>query len=435
MADPSRAATQTAYSNAVKILNETYKYGRSNATNFLSLLNSFDTALVGDYADTASAAGQTLRSLLAGMVSSSVAADILRPWLQTYCKSVIGRTDLSNDAEMINEIYLYMVANALRVQSKTFTFGTPTANGSNIGNGQILRLTKDNYNFDIESGYVDSKRVKCILDQNTGTAQGNEVWQIVGQARARDDIQRSGSGQEGTLTGYTIDDSLLTNAGFRAFSGTASVPTGLTGWTSSAGDSSSIYTLDSTNYFRPAPSDGDTSYALNLAASTNLTQKLTVRGTELSPNVPYLLLVIWNRQVGSASGTLTCRMGAANTAVSVAAQTGWVVTTVPNPIGQSCWYRQFAKNDMQIEVQWARSGGSLLIGEVLFVPGQQFDNHYYWPVPASTAAYTAARILDSFTFPDIATASNAANQTWLTRAFPGAYFPHAASSAVTWADA
>lgn len=358
---------------------------------------------------------------------------MLRPWLKTYCKSVVGRTDLTNDAQMIQEIYKYLHDNSIFLQSRAFTFGSPTASGSNVGSAQILRLSVDAYNYPIESGYVDSKRAICIQDSNTGTSQGNETWQIVGQARARDDIQRSGSGQEGTLTGYTIDDSLLSNAGFRAYSGTAAAPTGLTGWTSQSGDSSTYYTIDTTNYFRAAPSDGTSPSSLALQASNLYTQKLTVRGTELLPNVPYTLAVVWNRSIGSGSGTLTLRMGSQSTVVTVAAQSGWIVTTVPNTMTAPCWYRNFAQTDLQIEIQWKKTSNTINIGEVLLVPGQPFDNHWYWPLPKS-ATWVPPRINDSFTWPDIATATTAQNQEWLSRAFPGAYFPSRNGSSVGWAS-
>lgn len=440
MADPSRASTQTAFSNAVKILAQSQLYGRfpntsppSGITALLTTLNTYNTALVGDYADEAADSAEAVRSLLAGIVSQSTAATMLRPWLKTFCKSVVGRTDLTNDNDMIREIYLYLHANAIYLQSRAFTFGTPTANGSNVGTTQIVRLSTDAYNYPIESGYVDSKRARCVLDSNTGTSQGNEVWQIVGQARARDEIQRSGSGLQGTLTGYTIDDSLLTNAGFRAFSGTAASPTGLTGWTSQAGDTSSQYTIDQTNYFRAAPSDSTPS-SLVLQASNKLSQKLTVRGTELSPNTPYTLFVIVNKTIGTANGTLTLRLGSLGVPITTASMaSGWAVLKIPLTLGQSCWYRNFAQTDMGVELQWARSSGTINIGEVLLVPGQFFDNHYYWVVPSS-ATYVPARINDEFTWPDIATATTAQNQEWLSRGFPGAYWPSRNGSSVGWAS-
>ena len=438
MANPTRAQIQSQWSDAIELLDYLRRTGNSggypagNASNLLSKLNTLQSGYLGDWLDEAENAAEGIRSGLANLLSPGTIAAVHRPFLKQYCKSVIGRTDLSSDTEMWQEMYKYFIDNALRVQSRAFTFGTPTAGGSNTGNGQILRLTKDRYNFDIESGHVDSKRAICVTDENTGARRGQESFILKGQASTRDELERSGSGLSGSLVGLTLDDSLLTNPGFRS-PGTS--PTSLTGWTASAGDGASYYTLNTTTYFRRGPSEvaaGSTPGALQLLLSNTLTQKLTVRGTQLNENTPYLLAVVWNRN--GSSGTLNLRMGSITTTVAVAAQSGWNVTTVPNPIGQSCWYRQFAQADMQIQLEWIQSTANLLISEVLLVPGTFFDGSWYWALPASTATYAQWRVRDDFTWPDIATGS-AKNQTWIHRGFPGMYLPHANGSSITWADA
>lgn len=398
--------------------------------------NTLETALAGDYLDDVTTAIQQMRSNLAGMISPGLAAQAMRGFLRQYCKSVIGRTNLESDAEMLQELYKYFVDNSRYVQSRNFTFGTPTA-GTNTGNGQILRLTRDKYNFPLEGGYVDSKRAICIADKNTGTGRGQEVFQLKGQASARDQLERSGSGLEGRLTGITIDDSILNNAGFRARSGTDASPTAITNWISTAGDSSSIYTFTTTTTFRQAPSDatdGSTVKAITLAASTRLQQKLSAaRVNSLSPDIPYIMAVIWNRN--SASGTFTFRMGNIGTTVTVSGQSGWTVTTVPNPMGQASWYRLFAQADLTFEIEWVRTSGSPVIAEVLVAPGTFFDGTWYWAIPNSTATYAQWRVLDSYTWADIATATTAKNQTWMHRTFPGFYLPSSNGSSIGWSEA
>lgn len=438
MSNPTRAQVQTAWSDRIKILNNIRLFGNVNATNFLGLLDTAEQSFRGDYEDEDGAAIQALRANLAGNVSQGLAQSIQRPWLKQYLKSVIGRTSLQSDEEMWDDLRSYFFDNALRVDSRRMTFGSVAAGGSNVGTSQIQRLTTDKWNFDIESGYGDSKLIECVLDANSGTGFGQESWSIQGQARARDELERSGSGLIGGLQGLTIDDSIISNAGFRSFGGSASSPTSIVNWTSSATVDSTTYTFDSTNYFRKAPSDGSTSYAMNIKASTTLTQKLSDTGVSLDPNVPYLTAIVWNREVGFASGTLTVRMGAIYASVTVAAQTGWIVTLVPNPIGQSCWYRNFDEQDLDTQIVWTRTGGDLLIGEVLFVPGTSFDGLWHWVLPTSTATYVAPRRDDSFTAVDGESSSGGVNQRWFARtnfAGPFSYLPHSNGSSITWADA
>ena len=157
-----------------------------------------------------------------------------------------------------------------------------------------------------------------------------------------------------------------------------------------------------------------------------------MRGTKLDPNTPYLLAVVWNRAVGSGSGTLVLRMGAANVSVAVAAQTGWNVTLVPGAtLGQSNWYRQFAQDDMAIDIQWTRTSGNILFDDVLFIPMTQFEGCYYAALPASTATYTPWRLRDTYTWADRATDSKIQRHFW--RSGLG-YLPHSLGSSISVAD-
>ncbi len=408
-------------------------YPAPNASNLLTDLTNLQQVYEGDWLDEQEDAVEGIRNQAASILSQGAYAAMLRPWLKQFMKSVIGRTDLQSDLEMWQEFYLYCQAQALYAQSRAFTYGTAVANGSNTGNGQILRLTRDKYNFPIEGGYVESKRIRCVADENSGTRRGQEVFQMKGQARTRDEIDRSGSGLEGTLVGQTIDDSILNNAGFRSYGGTAAAPTSLTSWTSSAGDSSAVYTIDTTDYFRYAPSEipSGTPSSLSLVASTRLQQYLTgAKQTSLSDNIPYLMAVIWNAEVGTAVGTLNIRMGGITTTVTVSGQSGWNVSLAPSNIalGFSCWYRQFAQANLLYEVEWIRTSGTIKVGEVLVLPGTPFDGCWYWAIPSGTP-YAQWRDRDEYDVVDRATGS-AKWQNAIMRGFPGVYVPSSDGSSV-----
>lgn len=446
MSDPSRSQIESAWAIWYKILNQARLYGNITAsTNLLTLLDTATQNARGDYIDEIGNVLQSFRANASGLVAGGTAAAGARVWLKQYCKSVIGRlnVDSASDADLWEELYRYMIDNNLRVDSRRLNYGNAS---QNIGTGtvQIVRLTRDDFNFFIESGFADNKRITCISDQNTGSSQGNETWQVVGQARARDELQRSGSGFVSTFAGMTPDDSLLTNPAFRTFGGTAgaTAPTSLSGWTSDISYNSTNFGIDQTNVFRTIPSDG-TPGSLVIKASTRLTQKLTVRGTDINRFRPHLMAIVWNRQVNSASGTLTARMGSIATSVAVSAQTGWQVTTVPSPIGQAAWYRNFYQNDMQVEVQWAQTGGTgLLLAEVLFLPAYFFDSLWYWILPSSTAAWSAPKVKDEFLIIDSEPLTGGVNQRWNARAAlglgvaqHGGMLPHSSGSSITWADA
>ena len=133
MANPTRAQIQSQWSDAIELLDYLRRTGNSggypagNASNLLSKLNTLQSGYLGDWLDEAENAAEGIRSGLANLLSPGTIAAVHRPFLKQYCKSVIGRTDLSSDTEMWQEMYKYFIDNALRVQSRAFTFGTPTA--------------------------------------------------------------------------------------------------------------------------------------------------------------------------------------------------------------------------------------------------------------------------------------------------------------------
>src|SRR3990167_8404319 len=432
---PSRAEIYTGWAAAIKVLDQTEAYGRSNATNLLGLIDTVYQAIESDYADEITQALEAVRSGVASTISQQLAAAVQRPFLKQFCQSVIARTDLTSDAQMCAELYKYFVDNTQRVSSMNYTFGSPAAVAGNVGNGQIIRLNTDDRGFKIEGQHIDSKRMLCVADYQTGTSRGEEVFQILGQASGKDDLQRSGSGIQGILTAVSADGSMVNNATWSQFGGTAVLPTSITDWTTvPVSVSSTEIDFDGTNYFRAAPSDS-TPYALRVKASLTLSQKLSVKGTKLSYGTPYGIALLWNAAVGSGVGTLVVRLGTgASTTVAVSGQSGWQVTLVPATNGIGNWYRVFGADDMSIGIQWTRTSGNLLLDDILVFPLDPFNGSWYKIVTAAATAYTPFRVLDSFTAADNSQQTGK-NQKWFTREFPGFYLPHAVGSGITWRDA
>jgi hypothetical protein len=137
--------------------------------------------------------------------------------------------------------------------------------------------------------------------------------------------------------------------------------------------------------------------------------------------------VAWNRQVGSASGTLTLALGSKTTNVVVAAQTGWQVLYLPVTY-LNCWPDNFMQNDMTLYIDWARTSGDLLIDDVMLVPMSAFRGQWYMPIGGATPYVKG----DKFTWSD-SISSDSIIQYWLAHAF-SMYLPHNAAGAETWAD-
>jgi hypothetical protein len=426
MASPSLAEVQNQWKNAVKLLNEARNFGNVNAQNWVSLQDTLEQSYESDFVGEMAAGVSRSRSFLAGLLSNQNAAAHQLPHLKSYCRHVANTPELGDPQEMADRIYRYMIDNSLTVNAREFTHGSWAAGGGNAGNGTILRLTVDEYNHRIENCHADARTAICKFDQSSGTAKHEEIFEFYGQAPGPDGLQLSGSGQKRNIAALSARNSRVGNPSFSQFGGTISSPTSITSWTSSVTVNSTNYSLDQTNYYRDFQGDA-TPTSLNVKVTANLTQKLSLFNTKLRPDVPYMLQVAWNRQVGSASGTLLIRMGAVSNSVAVAAQTGWQVLRVVASPGQNNWFRQFNEQDLDIAIEWTRTAGELLIDDVLLVPATQFDGTWNWVIGGSTPFLRN----DSFTATD--TEVGSILQYWFWRAY-GRYLPSATGGTETWTD-
>jgi hypothetical protein len=426
MASPSRAEVESQWKAAVNLLEYARRWGNVEATNWVGLEDTLTQAVESDFAAAILSSAARSRSFLAQLLSNSNAAAHLLPHLRSYNKHVVNGPDLSDPQLMFDRMVQYMWDNSYTVNSRDFSFGSPAAGGGNVGNGVILRLNTDDHNFTIENQHADAKTAKVVLDGNSGTAKHEELIEFYGQSPGIDGLQVTGSGKSAKFNALSARASQMLNPSFSQFAGTTSAPTDITSWTSSVTVNSTNYSIDESNYYRDFQGDS-TPRALNIKVTGNLTQRISVGNFKLRPDRPYMLRIAWNRQVGSASGTLVIRMGAVNNSVAVAAQTGWQLLYVVASPSQNNWLRQFNEQNLDVAIEWTRTGGELLLDDVMLVPAYNFDGSWYWPIGGSTPFLKD----DVFTWTD--TETGAVLQRWAHRAF-GRSFPSATGGAETWTD-
>lgn len=415
MASPSRAEIEAQWVNMATLLNEARKFGNVNGTNWVTLQDAYEQLFEGDFVGAQAASVVNARAGLASMLSNANAGAMHDPLLRSYVRAVVNAENIADRDDMVDRIFRHMHDNTLTVQSRNFTHAAPSAAGGNVGNGSYTRLNTDEFGYRIENQHVDAKTARCLRDQNSGTGIGEEEFELYGQAPGPDGLQVSGSGRKKLVYAMSARQSMMSNPSFDQFSGTASVPTDITSWTSSVAVSATNYVFDATNYYRKF--QGTTPYALQMNVTSTLTQKLSTFNTKLRADVPYLVQLAWNRQVGTASGTLQINWGSINNSVAVAAQTGWQTLVVPSSIGSNCWLRNFNENDLDLQIVWTRTAGTLLIDDLLVIPGTQFDGGWLWIIGGSTAFLKN----DKWTYTDTATEPGLLNY-WLWRAC-GRYLP------------
>lgn len=375
-------------------------------TSVVTKLDTYIQSLEGDGAPAAGAAAQAVRAAYnRAMLStrSSALAHLIDVGI------AINSNAAPDTDEFWDDLTQYMVDNYQNVQTRDITFGSVSAGASNVGTGTVYCLTVDRHGEPIEAVYLDTVVFECAEDQNTGTAIGKERFLLKMGNASIDRLNEAGAPFRGVATAVSGDE-ILRNASFGVRGGSSDAsPTSVPRWT--VGDIAN-FEFDSTNYFRPSPQErGATPRSLKIKATETVTQKLSTINQSLVTGVPYMALLRYNRAVGSATGTLVLRVGSNSATVAVSAQTGW--NTLALTIDENLWYENFAEDDLDIQIDWTRTSGDILVDDVVFAPMTQYDNLWYCVVGGATAFLYN----DRFTFENALAGSDGKFQSWLWRWF------------------
>lgn len=357
-------------------------------------------------------------------------AGVLVPQFTTYFKVMGFQTRDFIDGW--RQLYEYFALNAKFVKSSVYTFGTP-ASVSSTGTGTVHHLKKDGYGLDVETarcypGAGEVTTVRCVADQwLSGGQLGSERFLLRGAPRSKDNLVRTGSGIAVDVTaigGASPTGQFLQNQSFDTYEGTdAANPTGLNGWTANVAVSSATFTFDEVNYFRTY-SGVIAARALNIKSTCIVSQTLRTRWTAGSP--AYCRLA-YNRAVGGATGTLVLRLGAASVSVVLAAQAGWNVLRID--FDDDAWFRKFDQATVDVQIDWTRTGGALLIDDVILGPWTPVGDGSFVVVDPGATAW---KFDDNWSWTDSAVDAGV-NQYWFRRAL-GLSLPASTGGAITWAD-
>lgn len=433
MATPTEAEVTTQLQNAAHVVEETREFGQTDATNLLGLLDTLEQSLEGEHVADLAAAASAYRRGFSDLLTPSRVRSFLDPVFRQWGRVAQAPETEGDVKELIKRIYDRMQdTTAARISSRQFTRGAIVAAGGNVGNGTILRLNVNEDNYALEASFAEVKTFQILRDANSGAEEHEEVFQVRGQAPTKDSLEIIGS-ESGILTELRCQssrDSLLRNASFQSFSGTAAAPTAITNWTVSTIGNVQV---DQVNFYRDFPG-ATTPASLRLNNNVNVSQALSVRREALNRKRPYLLQIAYNRAIGGGDGTLTIRMGSRSIAVVLAAQAGWNILRLA--IDQNLWFENFNEQDFDIRIELTgRTVGYTLVNDVLFLPWVMIDGTYWVAIGGATPFL----VNDSFTFTDTELATGIIQRLiWWAYASEDdddrMMLPHATGGAITIAD-
>lgn len=428
---------QAAISAAIKIPNEMMKFLISNTPNYVTMEGNVTTAVPADATGGPEAVLAQLRAALFGQPVPA-ARSLIGAFLPAYarvltCPDPNLGTIYSGDG-ILYALYESFANGSKTVKSRNMTRGSPSAGGSNSGNGSVVRLLKDRYDFAIEAGSPQVQHLTCIADEHTGGRRHGETFQIKGEALTRSAFPYSGQGGTGfNVNVLSINDSgglPLANPGFEQYnSSDGSFP----GWsvTSAWANFAQLTGSVGTNTYKDVLPNS-TPGALKFLASDSIYQTFSAQAARWQPFVPMYAQIAWQR-LASATGTLKLKIGGKEVTVDVSTGTNGVWNVLRWPAAtpdKYAWYKNWNAQDAQVKVTMSSlATGTVVVDDLIIGPYNYYDGAWCALVGGPTPFLRD----DVFTVADSGGADSIIQQ-WLERAFPGYYLPAVSNGSETWAD-
>jgi hypothetical protein len=458
---PTETELQTQWRNCVDILEKTRVHadGLAAASGELDVL---EKSLEGEYTPAAlSAFSQSFRAGLSSLVDPGRALEALNPILFEYGKLMSEGSGYRDTGSLMRALYEHFITNSLTVKSREITYDTTAvapAGFTNVGNGEMVRLTEDENGYDLEACHVETKRFRCRSDQNTGEDEQAEVFEFLSDPVSYDNLlssqsdaaQLGGSGLQvffrAKHAGTGEGGSILRNSSFTTYDATAI--NRFTGWAASFGGAAvaADVTQDTTNTYRGSPGTtaaNDASLKISMDASGDtVTLKQTLPVAGLDPFTPYFYRIMVNKTIGSAAGgTVTIRLGSKTAAATIAnLSANWDELRIGDAAlagsedPSDCWFKNFNQDGLDVEIEWTGgTSGFILVDDAILAPWDEIDGTF-WALRATHATAPVPWAVDDvLEITDTGGAPATAEiQWWLFRAGLG-YLPHS-PAVITFAD-
>lgn len=426
----------------------------SASPGFVSRQNSALADINGDFAQALRSGLRNDRAAVASIISSANVRANLTALLREMGTAINTPASKSGAIDAIWEaLYDYMHANSLKWKTRNLTLGSPTAGGSNVGDGSVVRLATDENGYVMEGWWPDVYTLTCERDARQTGQKGVEYFKLEGRAESLDAAVRTGSGLRTgpNIATVTSHDSqrYIRNPAWTQFTSTAAVgspaaPTALTAWTPSS--SLSNFRIDYDIVYKAFAEPSETvNVSIQFNAVDTLTQDVVITGNgRFDPNTPFIVSVPVYRR-SSCDRNLVITFGGVSRTYAVSGQTNstWALVHLVATAGANNWPKNFNSNTMNLSFQMTGgTTGTCHLGPVVVAPftrvGARGDTRrgrgamgHYLAIQSGPTPFVKG---DLFTLTDTEPSPrNGENQHWLAWAGRG-YGPHDSAASSAFAD-
>jgi len=387
-ANPTFASCWTQLGLAAKVINEVEKFGSSNTPNLYAMEDALVTGLDGEYTPALVSTVRGIRNTLSAQMSPrTLRENLFRPAFIEMGRAIgIPEASGQSTVDLLVRIRKYMHDNSQTLLEKegSWSAGSPSAGGGNVGDGTLARLTVDKDGYDLSTG-TEAKRFECIRDQGQ-VRKHSEVFEFRGGPRARDLLDWEGSGARSLLVCKNAKDSgvYVQNPSFDQHSATSddtapSSLTGITGWTIASSAANYSLRSNASYVYRDYPGAPSTSWGLEIVGDDTISQviKDQRKGLVLNRGVPFYVGVKWKR-LASATGTLTFHCGSQSVAATIGSATNDVWNTLVIAQGTASYYDNFLEDDLDVKmVTSSIATGTIAVDDLMFYEYSNLDGTWY----------------------------------------------------------
>lgn len=432
---------------AAAMFNRLEVHTATASTGLVDAIEDLRGDIVGERATDAQGAVGDFRDLIATALESDTIGAVLDPLFRQVAEDITSTVNPDGSIDRVwEDVYDYAHANGHAFRSSFASagasLGTPSADGANTGNGEVVRVTVDENGYTLDGWFADDYTLTCVSDARTIGRVGQEVFRLEGEAAARDGLKIAGTGLDQLITSMDgrTSQNLVKNPSWDSSTSTATVgspaaPTALDGWTVTG--SLSNLRIDLDTYYIATPG-APRNAGLRFVADETISQDLvSVNGASFDPDAPYV--VGWaQRRENAATGTMTVTLGGVSKAVTIGSESddAWTWHWLVASPGANNWLKNFNANALTLSFALASlATDEIVLDHIVAGPmtrvGRFGDTRsgrgsmgQYIAIRSGTTPWLKD---DSYTWTDAEPTTRSTNSYWVKRRGRG-YLPNRAAA-------